>query len=84
MFDKLDITYTSGLSDNVSSSNAITKLQLAVSIDGVDLTMTTKKFMYFLDQNTMEVVNGTPTFVRTPIILTRCRSSDWKNVGSNF
>jgi hypothetical protein len=57
---------------------------LAVSIDGVDLTMNTKKFMYFLDQNTMQVVNGTPKFVKTPIILTQCKSDDWKNVGSNF
>lgn len=84
MFDKLEITYTSGLSDNVSSENSITQLQLAVSIDGVDLSMNTKKFMYFLDQKTREVINGTSKFVRKPILLTPCRSDNWKNVGNNF
>jgi hypothetical protein len=49
MFNNLQITYSQGLSDDVTSDTSITSIQMAVSIDGVDFSSNTKKFMYFLN-----------------------------------
>lgn len=50
MFDHLSITYSSGISDNVDSTSSISKLQLAVSIEGVDLSVSPRKFFFQLEQ----------------------------------
>ena len=59
------ITYSQGLADDINSDTTITSLRLAVSIDGVDLTANTKKFIYKLYQNSIVTVNGRPTQVKS-------------------
>lgn len=59
------ITYSQGLADDINSDTTITSLRFAVSIDGVDLTANTKKFIYKLYQNSIVTVNGTPTQVKS-------------------
>jgi len=59
-------------------------LQLAVSIDGVDLSDNTKKFIFFLKQNRIASVNGTPTIVKTDIRLSPCEVEDWSSLGTAF
>ena len=46
MLNKLTISYSSGLDDNVSSTSAITSFPIAVSIEGVDLSVTPRKFIF--------------------------------------
>ena len=59
------ITYSQGLADDINSDTTITSLRFAVSIDGVDLTANTKKFIYKLYQNSIVTVNGRPTQVKS-------------------
>lgn len=59
-------------------------MQLAVSIDGVDLSDNTKKFIFFLKQNRIASVNGTPTIVKTDIALSPCVAEDWSSLGTSF
>ena len=40
--------------------------------------------MYFLNQRSIQTINGTPTLVSTPIMLAPCQLSQWQNVGNNF
>lgn len=77
MFSYEQITYSQGLSDDINSDTTITDLRMAVSIDGVDLTANTKKFIYTLYQNSIVTVNGVPTQVKTNIALSPCQLSDW-------
>jgi hypothetical protein len=84
MFSYEQITYSQGLSDDVTSDSSITQIQMAVSIDGVDLTANPKKFIYLLNQNTIALVNGVPTIVKTPIRLSQCQLSDWDFFGEQF
>jgi hypothetical protein len=67
MFTYEQITYSQGVSDNIDSDSSITSIQFAVSIDGVDLTASPKKFIYQLYQNSIATVNGTPTVVKRSI-----------------
>ena len=50
MFNRLSITYSSGVSDNIESTTSISKIQLAVSIDGVDLSINPRRFIFQLEQ----------------------------------
>jgi len=84
MFGKLDITYTQGLSDDISSDSTITDVRFAVAIDGVDLSATTMKFVILFGQVSTITTNGTPIEVATPIILSPCSLSDWKDLGEDF
>ena len=73
MFQKLTITYNTGVSDDVSSTSAITSFPMAVSIDGVDLGATPKKFIFFLYQNKIvKNSGGPPTTTQTNVALTPC------------
>lgn len=78
------ITYSQGVSDDIESDSSIDSLQFAVSIDGVDLTASPKKFIYLLFQNSIVTVNGTPTVVKTSITLSPCKVADWENIGDKF
>ena len=62
----------------------MSNLQLAVYIDGVDLSDNTKKFIFFLKQNRIASVNGTPTIVKTNIALSPCVAEDWSSLGTSF
>lgn len=73
MFTYQSITYSQGVSDDIDSDSSITSIQFAVSIDGVDLTTTPRKFIYQLYQNSIATVNGTPTVVKTSITLSPCK-----------
>lgn len=84
MFNNLQITYSQGVSDDITSDSSISSIQMAVSIDGVDFSASTKKFMHFLNHVSISPVNGTPTMVSTPVILTPCKLDDWKNIGNGF
>jgi len=46
MMNKLSITYSQGMSDDISSETSITDIQLAVSIEGLDLSATPRKFIF--------------------------------------
>jgi hypothetical protein len=77
MFSNLQISYSQGLSDDVTSDGSISSIQLAVSIDGVDLTASPKKFIYFLNQISITAANGPPTVTKTSIRLGPCALADW-------
>jgi hypothetical protein len=84
MFSNLQITYSQGLSDDITSESSITSVRMAVSIDGVDLSANTKKFMHFLNHISIQTINGLPTQVSTPVVLAPCSLADWENVGTDF
>jgi hypothetical protein len=73
MFSKLDISYSQGLSDDLASETSISDLQFAVAIDGVDLSVTPRKFQFLLSQTSIAPINGTPTKISSPIILSPCQ-----------
>ena len=50
MLNKLSITYSQSLSDDISSDSSITDLQFAISIEGIDLTNNPRKFIFSLQQ----------------------------------
>ena len=80
MINKLTITYSSGVGDNVDSTSAITSFPFAVSIEGVDLSVTPRKFIISLTQNS--IVGGTAT--TSAVLLSPCNASDWSGYGTNF
>lgn len=84
MFNYQQITYSQGLSDDITSDTSISSIQMAVSIDGIDFSSSTKKFMHFLNHVSIQPVNGVPTMISTPIKLGPCKIDDWKNIGNNF
>jgi len=84
MFSYLSISYSQGLSDDISSTDSISDIRFAVSIENVDLSVTPRQFMFFLDQISIAPVNGTPTLIRTPVMLSPCQYSDWSDLGTNF
>lgn len=85
MFSKLTITYEQGLSDDLSSDNSLSSIRFAVSIDGVDLSASAKKFRFLMEQVELGgVANGMPSFKRSPIILSPCTENDWSTLGTNF
>ena len=84
MFNRLAITYSSGVSDNIDSTNSISKLQLAVSIDGVDLSISPRRFIFKLEQVQYGNQNGTIVAIKRPVNLSPCQKNDWKNIGNNF
>ena len=55
MMNKLSITYSQGMSDDISSDSSITDIQMAVSIEGVDLSLTPRKFIFELKQESIIV-----------------------------
>ncbi len=66
MFQKLDISYTSSVDDDVTKSSAITSFPFAVSIDGIDLSSPTKKFAIKLNQfKIAKNDSGTPVTTST-------------------
>lgn len=85
MFNNLSITYSQGVSDDIASDSSISSIQMAVSIEGVDFSASTKKFMPFLFHVSISpVINGTPKTVKSSVMLTPCKLDDWKNIGNNF
>ena len=46
MINKLTISYSAGTDDNVHSTSSITSFPFAVSVEGVDLSVNPKKFMF--------------------------------------
>lgn len=50
MYNNLSITYAEALSENISSEDTISDVKIAISIDGVDLTVNPKKFLFNLYQ----------------------------------
>ena len=84
MFNRLSITYSSGVSDNIESTTSISKIQLAVSIDGVDLSINPRRFIFQLEQVQMGNQNGSVVFVKREIRLSPCQKNDWTNIGNNF
>jgi len=85
MFNNLTITYTSGLSDDISSSTSISQFPFAISIQDVNLGEKPRKFIFLLYQNSI-VVNdkGVPVVTTTQINLSPCNISDWSSYGSSF
>jgi hypothetical protein len=84
MFNRLTITYSQGLADDISSDSSINDIRFAVAIDGVDLSASTMKFLMLLGQVSIAPINGIPTEVVTPIPLSPCQLSDWKDFGKDF
>lgn len=84
MFGKLTITYSQGLSDDISSDNSLTDVKFAVSIDGVDLSASPKQFRFFLYQVELVPTNTTPILQKRSLMLTPCQYSDWQDLGANF
>lgn len=84
MFSKLDISYSQGLQDDLDSDTTISGVQFAVAIDGVDLSVTPRKFQFLLSQTSIAPINGTPAKVSSPIILSPCQKEDWSSLGDNF
>jgi hypothetical protein len=84
MLNNLNITYSQGMADNISSDSSISDVRFAVAIDGVDLSASTMKFVILFGQVSIAPINGTPTEVATPIALSPCQLSDWKDLGQDF
>jgi hypothetical protein len=84
MFNRLDITYSSGISDDIESTSSISQLQLAVSIEGVDLSINPRKFFFQLEQVQTGEQNGSFAFLKRPVNLSPCEKKDWSNIGSSF
>ena len=80
MLNKLTISFSQGVDDNVSSTSAITSFPFAVAIEGVDLAVSPKKFIFELVQT--KIIAGVPAL--TPLSLSPCNASDWEGYGSNF
>jgi hypothetical protein len=59
MFGKLNITYAQGLLDDISSDTTITDVRFAVSINGVNLGATPRKFVFLFNQISTITINGT-------------------------
>ena len=73
MFNKLTITYSQGVNDNVDSTSTITEFPFAVAIDGVDLVATPKTFLLDLYQNrVIKNVGAPPTTIKTRVNLAKC------------
>ena len=86
MMNKLSITYSQGMSDDISSDSSITDIQMAVSIEGVDLSLTPRKFIFELKQESIIVnpTTGLPLKTTSTIMLSPCQLSDWSSLGTNF
>ena len=85
MFNRLTISYNTGLTDNVGSSSAINSFPFAVSIDGVDLGARPMNFIFYLNQIKIEKsTSGARAWTRTPLSLSKCNSSSWTGLGSDF
>lgn len=84
MFSNLLITYSQGVADDITSDSSINSIQMAVSIDGVDFSVSPKKFRCLLNHISISPVNGIPTMVSTPVNLTPCKLANWVNIGNNF
>jgi hypothetical protein len=58
---------------------------MAVSIDGVDLGATPKKFIFYMYQYKVVKNSGAaPTTTQTNVMLAPCNESDWSSYGSDF
>ena len=80
MLSKLTITYNQGIDDNVHATSAITSVPFAVSIEGVDLSITPRKFMIDLWQRQISQGNVS----QSRINLAPCNLSDWSSYNTNF
>jgi len=68
VINRLDITYSSNLSDDTSSTSSITNVQFAIGIDGVDFSVTPWKFKISLNQKDIQVGSGGATNMTTSSI----------------
>lgn len=85
MLNKLTITYSSGVTDDVTSSSAITSFPMAVSIEGVNLGATPKNFIFYMYQyKIVKNSGGPPTTSKTNVMLAPCNESDWSSYGTQF
>lgn len=82
--NKIDISYQQNFQDDPTSAVDITSLQFAVGIDSQDFSSSPLKFQVNLVQNSFDVTNGPVVQTQTPILLSVCNVSDWKDVGSHF
>ena len=80
MLGKLKISYNQGIDDNIHATSSVTAIPFAVSIEGVDLSVTPRKFMFELWQNHIDRGNAS----RSRLNLSPCNLSDWTGYGSNF
>lgn len=85
MLQKLDITYTQTQEDNVQSTSNISDFPFALSIEGVNLAATPRKFKISLTQTrNVRDEGGKLTVETTELLLSGCNVSDWINYGVNF
>ena len=81
MLNKLSISYNQGVDDNVHSTSAISSFPFAVSIEGVDLSLTPRKFIIELQQRRIHSnstgPSSAPVVTANTVILAPCNYSDW-------
>ena len=85
MLNKLSISYNQGVDDNVHSTSSITSFPFAVSIEGVDLSLTPRKFIIELLQHRINSTSPSPSVVTAnAVTLAPCNYSDWSGYGSHI
>lgn len=77
MVNNLQITYSTGISEDIDSSTTVSDIQFAVTIGGVNLAQSPKKFIFQLYQISIVAGNGGAVTTKTQINLSPCVLSDW-------
>jgi hypothetical protein len=82
MLHNLKISYNQGVDDNVHATSAIHYFPIAVAIEGVDLSITPRKFIIDMWQHRTVTYNGgSPVVNISRIALSQCNYSDWSHYG---
>ena len=80
MLNDLSITYSEALSEDISSEDTISDIKIAISIDGVDLSLSPKPFSF----NLLQVSHRGGITTRRRLVLAQCNVSSWTAFGSGF
>ena len=79
MLRKLSISYNQGVDDNVHSTSAINSFPFAVAIEGIDLSVTPRKFIIDLLQHEVRSGPGrAPISSTSKVILSKCNFTEWE------
>jgi len=77
VINRLEISYSSNLSDDTSSVSSIKKVQFAIGINDIDFSVTPWKFQIKLIQKDIQPAAGAPFFSISTVDLSPCNIADW-------